>query len=136
VCHLFRSYELVPIDCGQRQASRPRNERYECYTVGRGGVSHQGHRRQGQDGTIGGCTELNRASVAILCSSQIRRSMVMEDGFKALEKIGSNIKDRVVVRYVNDFGEEEMGIDAGGLFKDFITDMAKRIFDPSYVRPV
>jgi hypothetical protein len=62
--------------------------------------------------------------------------MVMEDGFKALEKIGPNIKDRVVVRYVNDFGEEEMGIDAGGLFKDFITDMAKRIFDPSYVRPV
>lgn len=27
------------------------------------------------------------------------------------------IKDRIVVRYINDFGEEEAGIDAGGLFK-------------------
>ena len=43
-----------------------------------------------------------------------------------------NIKDRVVVRYINDFGEEEMGIDSGGLFKDFLTDLSSRIFDPSY----
>ena len=57
----------------------------------------------------------------------------MEDGMKAMERVGSNIKDRIVVRYVNEFGEEEAGIDAGGLFKDFLTDLSKRIFDPSYV---
>ena len=65
---------------------------------------------------------------------RIRRARVIEDGMKAFNKIGSSVKDRVVVRYVNDFGEEEMGIDSGGLFKDFLTDLTTRIFDPSYVR--
>ena len=50
----------------------------------------------------------------------------------ALDKVGPDIKDRVVVRYLNSFGEEEAGIDIGGLFKDFLTDLSARIFDPSY----
>ena len=48
-------------------------------------------------------------------------------------QVGSAIKDRIVVRYLNEFGEEEAGIDAGGLFKDFVTDLAARVFDPGYV---
>jgi hypothetical protein len=64
---------------------------------------------------------------------KIRRSRVLEDGMAALDKIGSDIKDRVVVRYINEFGEEEAGIDAGGLFKDFLTDLSARVFNPSYV---
>ena len=37
---------------------------------------------------------------------------------KALEQVvGTQIKSRVVVRYVNAFGEDEAGIDVGGLFK-------------------
>jgi ubiquitin-protein ligase E3 C len=63
---------------------------------------------------------------------RIRRSRVLEDGKLAFDKIGHNIKDRIVVRYVNDFGEEEAGIDAGGLFKDFLTDLSARVFDPSF----
>jgi hypothetical protein len=37
-----------------------------------------------------------------------------------------------VVRYVNDFGEDEAGIDIGGLFKDFWTDLSARVFNPSF----
>jgi hypothetical protein len=44
---------------------------------------------------------------------KVRRRMLLEDGKTALDKIGGAIKDRIVVRYINDFGEEESGIDAG-----------------------
>ena len=62
----------------------------------------------------------------------IRKSMLLEDGMAAMHKVGSAIKDRIVVRYVNQFGEHEAGIDVGGLFKDFVSDLCQRIFDPSY----
>ena len=63
---------------------------------------------------------------------RVRKARILEDGMEAMARVGANIKDRIVVKYVNDFGEEEAGIDAGGLFKDFVTDLSGRIFDPSY----
>ena len=63
---------------------------------------------------------------------RVRKARILEDGMEALSKVGAAIKDRIVVKYVNDFGEEEAGIDAGGLFKDFLTDLSGRVFDPSY----
>lgn len=63
---------------------------------------------------------------------RVRRSMILEDGMAAFERVGNDIKDRVVVRYINEFGEEEAGIDVGGLFKDFLTDLSRRIFDPNF----
>lgn len=62
----------------------------------------------------------------------IRRKHVLEDGINAFKKVGNNIKDRINVKYINHYGEEEAGIDIGGLFKDFITDLSRRVFDPSY----
>jgi HECT-domain (ubiquitin-transferase) len=41
------------------------------------------------------------------------------------------IKDRIVVRYIDERGEEEKGIDLGGLFKDFLTDLSRIVFDPN-----
>jgi hypothetical protein len=51
---------------------------------------------------------------------------------RSVDRVGSSIKDRIVVRYVNDFGEDEAGIDIGGLFKDFWTDLSARVFNPSF----
>lgn len=45
-----------------------------------------------------------------------------------------SIKDRIVVRYINELGEEEAGIDVGGLFKDFLTDLTGRVFNPGKQR--
>ena len=60
---------------------------------------------------------------------RIRRSRFVEDGISAFTKAKCrDLKDRLVIRYINDFGEEEMGIDSGGLFKDFINDLGGRIF--------
>lgn len=68
---------------------------------------------------------------------RIRRSRIMEDGMAALNKSKcQDLKDRLVVRYINDFGEEEMGIDSGGLFKDFITDLGSRVFGKSGMIPL
>lgn len=63
---------------------------------------------------------------------RVRRKMILEDGMAAFDKVGASIKDRIVVRYVNEFGEEEAGIDIGGLFKDFLTDLTSRVFNPGY----
>lgn len=66
----------------------------------------------------------------------VHRARVIEDGMKGFDKVANSIKDRIVIRYVNDFGEEEKGIDSGGLFKDFLTDLSARVFNPSYVRDI
>jgi len=60
---------------------------------------------------------------------RIRRSRIVEDGIAAMSKAKCrDLKDRMVVRYINEFGEEEMGIDSGGLFKDFINELGARVF--------
>ena len=64
---------------------------------------------------------------------KVRHSNLIADGLAAMNKItGTAIKDRIVIRYINDFGQEEMGIDMGGLFKDFWTEFSERMFDPAY----
>lgn len=64
---------------------------------------------------------------------KIRRARILEDGMTNFSRInGMQLKDRIMVRYVNEFGEDEAGIDAGGLFKDFVTDISRIIFNPSY----
>ena len=64
---------------------------------------------------------------------QVRRRTLLEDGMKAMERIqGANIKMRIQIQYINEFGEAEAGIDIGGLFKDFVTELSDRIFDPNY----
>jgi hypothetical protein len=74
--------------------------------------------------------EDNRAKGIVV---RVRRAAILEDGMKAMEQVvGANIKGRIQVRYINAFGEEEAGIDIGGLFKDFVTDLSQRIFDPSF----
>jgi hypothetical protein len=82
---------------------------------------------QGSNDLLAGGPQRSRGVVV-----RIRKTRVLEDGMEAMARVGASIKDRVVVKYVNDFGEEEAGIDAGGLFKDFVTDLSGRIFDPSY----
>jgi hypothetical protein len=64
---------------------------------------------------------------------RVRRSRLVADGMAGLEgRVGAEIKDRVVVRYVNEQGQEELGIDSGGLFKDFLTALSAEVFSPAY----
>lgn len=63
---------------------------------------------------------------------RIRRSMILEDGLKKLNVIQSNLKKRINVVFVNAAGREEVGIDAGGLFKEFWLDLSNLAFDLQY----
>jgi hypothetical protein len=53
---------------------------------------------------------------------RIKRTNLFEDGYKAMTSI-ANLQDHVKVVFVNDQGIYEEGMDAGGLFKEFLTDL-------------
>uniref|UniRef100_A0A7S2WR58 HECT-type E3 ubiquitin transferase n=1 Tax=Mucochytrium quahogii TaxID=96639 RepID=A0A7S2WR58_9STRA len=63
---------------------------------------------------------------------KVRRESVFEDGFRNMNQLGSALKGRVYVVFVNAAGQEESGIDAGGLFKEFWTTLSGVAFNPNY----
>jgi len=63
---------------------------------------------------------------------RIMRTRLLEDGLATLNNLGSNMRQRIVVHYTNEAGRQETGIDAGGLFKEFWTDLSNLAFDPNY----
>lgn len=63
-------------------------------------------------------------------SSSIRRSHIFEDGYSALAHLGPSLKGRLRVSFINADGLPEAGIDGGGVFKEFLTELAKIAFDP------
>lgn len=62
----------------------------------------------------------------------ITRGRVLEDGILHLNKLGRNLRSRIIVQYVNQAGAKESGLDAGGLFKEFWTDLADLAFNPNW----
>ncbi|KAH6558476.1 hypothetical protein KP509_1Z062300 [Ceratopteris richardii] len=62
----------------------------------------------------------------------IRRDHLVEDAFAQLNPLGSRFKSAINVSFVNEHGLSEAGLDYGGLFKEFLTDLAKAAFDPGY----
>ncbi len=63
---------------------------------------------------------------------QITRGRVLEDGLLHLNKLGRKLRQRLIVRYINQGGSNEAGIDAGGLFKEFWCDLSELSFNPNY----
>jgi ubiquitin-protein ligase E3 C len=43
-----------------------------------------------------------------------------------------NFKADLKVIYIDEFGMEEQGLDQGGLFKEFMNDLSKIIFNQNY----
>ena len=62
----------------------------------------------------------------------IRRKQILADGFNALSPLGIALKGRVQVIFVDEHGMEEAGVDGGGLFKEFLTQLSKVAFNPIY----
>jgi ubiquitin-protein ligase E3 B len=65
--------------------------------------------------------QLDRESNMYTSATQtifIRRQHVLEDGFRALSRLTTDVlKGRIRVTFVNELGMEEAGIDQGGPFK-------------------
>jgi ubiquitin-protein ligase E3 C len=58
----------------------------------------------------------------------IRRDRLYSDSMETLNKLGSRLRRRVQVSFVNQHGAAEAGIDGGGVFKEFIDDLIKDAF--------
>ncbi|KAG8812122.1 hypothetical protein FRC17_002178 [Serendipita sp. 399] len=59
----------------------------------------------------------------------IRRNRVAEDGFDRLNDLGAAWKGRLAITFIDQFGQEEAGIDGGGVFKEFLTSLSREVFD-------
>ncbi|CAI2192590.1 18338_t:CDS:10, partial [Funneliformis geosporum] len=63
---------------------------------------------------------------------KVRRAHVLDDGYKHLGGLTPmRTKGRIRVKFVNETGAEEDGVDQGGPFKEFITQLIAEAFDPS-----
>eukprot|EP00842_Homolaphlyctis_polyrhiza_P007061 jgi/Hompol1/944/HPOL_001582-RA len=59
----------------------------------------------------------------------INRQRLFEDGFRQLKKLtGSQLKQTIRVKFVNQLGVEEIGIDRSGVFKEFLEDICRIAF--------
>jgi hypothetical protein len=63
---------------------------------------------------------------------RISRGRILEDGLATMNNLGTNMRQRIAILYYNEAGVKEAGIDAGGLFKEFWTDLSAIAFDPNY----
>ncbi len=61
----------------------------------------------------------------------IHRSRIVEDGDRQLSTISTNaLKGIIRVKFVNVQGLDEAGIDQDGVFKEFLEETIKKVFDP------
>lgn len=63
---------------------------------------------------------------------RITRGRILEDGLATMNHLGRNMRQRLAVQYYNEAGMRESGVDVGGLFKEFWTDLCAIAFDPNY----
>jgi len=61
----------------------------------------------------------------------IRRQFLIEDSYRAFHQYSDNmLKGRIRIRFYNEQGLEEVGIDMGGVFKEFISRLTSKLLDP------
>ncbi|KAK7598284.1 hypothetical protein V9T40_006519 [Parthenolecanium corni] len=63
---------------------------------------------------------------------KIRRNHIVEDAFHCLQRMSAaEMKHAFRVKFLNKEGLEEAGVDQAGIFKEFMVDLIKKLFDPS-----
>jgi ubiquitin-protein ligase E3 C len=63
---------------------------------------------------------------------EIRRDFLLEDAFEKLYPMQEAVKDRLRIQFVDSNYIIEDGVDGGGLFKEFLTKLTERVFDPQF----
>ena len=62
----------------------------------------------------------------------VHRNRIVEDGYRQLGSLSpTSLKGLIRVRFVNMQGLDEAGIDQDGVFKEFLEETIKKVFDPS-----
>ncbi|GFU51888.1 ubiquitin-protein ligase E3C [Trichonephila clavipes] len=76
--------------------------------------------------------ELSNFQMGSLIRITVRRNFIYEDASTYLSlQSEPNIKMRILVQLVNAVGLDEVGIDGGGLFREFLQELLKTCFDPN-----
>ena len=66
------------------------------------------------------------------CSTIMLASSPSKDGYDQLRRLPVNsIKGVIRVKFVNDLGVDEAGIDQDGVFKEFLEEIIKKVFNPA-----
>ncbi|PXF46189.1 E3 ubiquitin-protein ligase UPL6 [Gracilariopsis chorda] len=60
----------------------------------------------------------------------VRRNLIFEDAYAVLNGLGHSLKSTIRVKFIDEHGIEEAGIDGGGVFKEFMHEVLKRGFSP------
>merc|ERR1719422_1375513 len=61
----------------------------------------------------------------------VHRNRIVEDGYRQLGSLSPNaLKGLIRERFVNMQGLDEAGIDQDGVFKEFLEETIKQVFDP------
>lgn len=61
----------------------------------------------------------------------VNRTNLVADSVRQILKI-PDMKQSIKVQFINEFGRAEEGIDAGGLFKEYLNSLSAVVFDPNY----
>ncbi|XP_030847957.1 ubiquitin-protein ligase E3B [Strongylocentrotus purpuratus] len=62
----------------------------------------------------------------------VHRSRLVEDGYQQLASVASQaLKGCIRVNFINEQGLDEAGIDQDGVFKEFLEEIIKTVFNPS-----
>ena len=76
-----------------------------------------------QDGEVGGRVRVT-----------IHRDSIYSDSLEMLNSLGKKLRKKIQVTFVNQHGATEAGIDGGGVFKEFLSDLIKDAFIPQATR--
>lgn len=61
---------------------------------------------------------------------QVRRNQIYEDSFRELNDLGQGLRATIRVKFIDEHGLEEAGIDGGGVFKEFMHEVLRVGFSP------
>lgn len=80
----------------------------------------------------------NEKTSGLICTGSasalltVHRDLIVEDGYRQMAQLSpQQIKGTIRVRFINQQGLDEAGIDQDGVFKEFLEECTKKIFDPS-----
>ena len=65
--------------------------------------------------------------------ARIGRGKLFEDAFAELYNLGEGLKEPMQITFVDKFGEEEAGIDGGGVTKEFLTSVTSEAFSDDHL---
>lgn len=70
------------------------------------------------------------SSILVERTVSVRRQNMFDDAFNKLNDIGEALRGTIRVKFIDEHGMEEAGIDGGGMFKEFMYEVLRLGFSP------